>query len=219
MQNLEKVCEQIRDEFNAKTEVREQALKNARELIRRASLAIRAIHRDDLDVAEQELQAGQAIVDSIITTLKPEHPDLYFTGYTQDALKEFCEAKLTAAILNDKPLPSPAELRVELPAWLNGLTETLGEIRRRCLDILRTGYTDEVERLLSNMDEIFTQLVTMDYPDAITEGLRRRTDLARGIIERTRADITTSYRQQKLTEKLDEFYDTLSTHMLNHKKA
>ena len=212
MKNLEKICERIHEEFNAKTVQRELALKNARELIRRASLAIRAIHREDLDVAEEELRAGQEIVNDILQNLKPDHPDLYYTGYTQDALKEFCEARLTAAIIYDQPMPGPADMGIDLPAWLNGLTETLGEMRRRCLDILRMGYTPEVERLLFNMDEIFTQLVTMDYPDAITDGLRRRTDLARGIIERTRADITTAYRQEMLTKKIDEFTELLVDH-------
>ncbi len=215
MENLEKICEQIHEEFNAKTVEREEALKKARELIRRASLAIRAIHRGDIQQAQDELQFGQEIVDCILKQLKPEHPDLYYTGYTQDALKEFCEAKLTAAIIHDQPLPSPIEMGVELPAWLNGLTETLGEMRRRCLDILRTGYTDEVERLLFNMDEIFTQLVTMDYPDAVTDGLRRRTDLARGIIERTRADITTAYRQEMLAKKIDEFTERLDNRVMD----
>lgn len=219
MQNLESICEQIHEEFNTKTALRDQALKNAREVIRRASLAIRAIHRNDIDTAEEELSAGKDIVDSILQTLKPNHPDLYYTGYTQDALKEYCEAKLTAAIIYNKPLPSPADLGVELPAWLNGLTETLGEMRRRCMDILRTGYTEEVERLLFSMDEIFTQLVTMDYPDAITDGLRRRTDLARGIIERTRADITTSYRQEVLTQQLDELSDKIDGFLTAHQKV
>jgi len=215
LKNLEKICEQIHEEFNAKTDQREQALKNARELIRRASLTIRAIHRGDVQQAQEELQQGQVIVDDILQHLKREHPDLYYTGYTQDALKEFCEARLTAAIIYDQPIPSPNEMGIDLPAWLNGLTETIGEMRRRCLDILRTGYTDEVERLLFNMDEIFTQLVTMDYPDAVTDGLRRRTDLARGIIERTRADITTAYRQEMLTKKIDEFTELLADHETN----
>jgi len=106
-------------------------------------------------------------------------------------------------MIKGAPLPTPQELDAEPPAYLNGLTETLGELRRRCLDLLRPGYSAEVERLLAMMDDVFTQLVTMDYPDAITDGLRRRTDLARGIIERTRADITVSFRQNELESKLD----------------
>ena len=129
---------------------------------------------------------------------------MFFTGYTQDAIKEYCEACLTVAVIKGEPLPTPQDLDAEAPAYLNGLTETLGELRRRCLDLLRPGYSTEVERLLAMMDDIFTQLVTMDYPDAITDGLRRRTDLARGIIERTRADITVSFRQNTLERKLDQ---------------
>ncbi len=103
-------------------------------------------------------------------------------------------------------------MNAENPAYLNGLTETLGELRRRCLDLLRPGYNSEVERLLELMDEVYTQLVTMDYPDAITEGLRRRTDLARGIIERTRGDITVAYREDQLAKKLDQLSGRLDNH-------
>ena len=107
-------------------------------------------------------------------------------------------------------MPTPEDLHAENPAYLNGLTETLGELRRRSLDLLRPGYNSEVERLLDLMDEVYTQLVTMDYPDAITEGLRRRTDLARGIIERTRADVTVAYREEQLAKKLDHLSQQLA---------
>lgn len=110
----------------------------------------------------------------------------------------------------DKPLPTPADLNAESPAYLNGLAETLGELRRRCLDLLRPGYNTEVERLLDLMDEVYTHLVTMDFPDAITEGLRRRTDLARGIIERTRGDITVAFRENELSNKLDRLSEQLN---------
>jgi translin len=122
------------------------------------------------------------------------------------------EAQLTVALIRGHELPTPEALGAEPAAWLNGLTETLGELRRRCLDLLRPGYSAEVERLLEAMDDIFTQLVTMDYPDAITDGLRRRTDLARGIIERTRADITVSFRQNELENALSRLSKQLDQH-------
>ena len=147
--------------------------------------------------------------DNLRETLKDAHPELYYAGYTQDALKEYCEAELTVAMILGEALPTPEMLNAENPAYLNGLAETLGELRRRCLDLLRPGYNSEVERLLKLMDEVFTQLVTMDYPDAITEGLRRRTDLARGIIERTRADITVAFREDQLANKLDRLSQQL----------
>lgn len=200
---LDLICDQIRREFDQKTALRDEALKQARELTRHASLAIRAIHREDYTEAQAEIDLARVLAQALTITLRAEHPDLFFAGYTQDAIKEYCEACLTVAMIKGEPLPTPQELDAEPPAYLNGLTETLGELRRRCLDLLRPGYSAEVERLLAMMDDVFTQLVTMDYPDAITDGLRRRTDLARGIIERTRADITVSFRQNELESKLD----------------
>lgn len=200
---LDLICDQIRRGFDQKTALRDEALKQARELTRHASLAIRAIHREDQAEAQAEIALGRELAQALTNTLRTEHPDLFFAGYTQDAIKEYCEACLTVAMIKGEALPTPQELDAEPPAYLNGLTETLGELRRRCLDLLRPGYSAEVERLLAMMDDIFTQLVTMDYPDAITDGLRRRTDLARGIIERTRADITVSFRQNELESKLD----------------
>ena len=200
---LDLICDQIRHEFDQKTALRDEALKQARELTRHASLAIRAIHREDHDEAQSEIHLGRELAQALTRTLQTEHPELFFAGYTQDAIKEYCEACLTVAMIKGEVLPTPQDLDAEPPAYLNGLTETLGELRRRCLDLLRPGYSAEVERLLAVMDDVFTQLVTMDYPDAITDGLRRRTDLARGIIERTRADITVSFRQNELESKLD----------------
>ena len=200
---LDLICDQIRHEFDQKTALRDEALKQARELTRHASLAIRAIHREDHDEAQSEINLGRELAQALTRTLRTEHPELFFAGYTQDAIKEYCEACLTVAMIKGEVLPTPQDLDAEPPAYLNGLTETLGELRRRCLDLLRPGSSAEVERLLALMDDVFTQLVTMDYPDAITDGLRRRTDLARGIIERTRADITVSFRQNELESKLD----------------
>lgn len=209
MDHLDPICDQIREDFNRKTAWRDAALGQARELTRHASLAIRAIHREDHAEAETELEAGRQLVHTIKADLRDD-PDLYFAGYTQDAIKEYCEAQLTVAMILNRALPTPQELGAEYPAYVNGMTETLGELRRRCLDLLRPGYSEEVERLLGCMDDIFTQLVTMDYPDAITDGLRRRTDLARGIIERTRADITVSFRQSELERALSRLSRQLS---------
>ena len=176
-------------------------------------MAIRAVHREEDTEAQLHLKEAKELVQQIRDELKDD-PDLYFSGYTQDAIKEYVEAHITYALIKDEPLPTPQELGAEYAAYLGGLTETLGELRRRCLDLLRPGYSHEVERLLNWMDEIFSQLVTMDYPDAITDGLRRKTDLARGIIERTRADITISFRQselegalEKLSTRLDKLED------------
>jgi len=209
MQNLDAIGERIRQDFDVRTQARDQALARARLLTRHSANAIRAIHRSEHDLAYQNLAEGQALAAAMRADLAG-YPDLYFAGYTQDALKEFCEANITCALIENQPLPSPEELGAEYATYLNGLAETTGELRRRCLDILRQGYSQEAERLLTCMDDIYSILVTLDYPDAITNGLRRQTDLARGIVERTRGDLTISLREQHLEQSLERLSEQLN---------
>ena len=201
MYKLETIAERIRQNFDIRTSKRDEALKQARQLTRACSLAIRAVHRDDMEAMEANLAEAQSLADRLRDDLK-DHPELFFAGYTQDSLKEFVEAKVTCALIQNHPLQTPEDLGVDDATYLNGLAEVVGELRRRTLDILRSGYSQEAERLLGYMDEIYSVLVTMDYPDAITNGLRRQTDLARGIIEKTRGDVTFSFRGQQLTEAI-----------------
>lgn len=201
MPNLDSIAELIRQNFDVRTAARDRALANARLLTRHSALAIRAAHRDEDEPMHESLKAASGLADSLRKELAT-FPDLYFAGYTQDALKEFVEASVTCALVKDQPLPGPQELQVEYFTYLNGLAETVGELRRRCLDILRHGYSEQAERLLAHMDDIFDVLVTMDYPDAITNGLRRQTDVARSIIERTRGDITFSLRGEDLARAI-----------------
>ncbi|HEY3473493.1 MAG TPA: haloacid dehalogenase, partial [Anaerolineales bacterium] len=188
MDNLSTIAERIRQNFDVRTSKRDEALKQARQLTRACSLAIRAVHRDDTEAMEANLAEAQKLADVLREELK-EHPALFFAGYTQDSLKEFVEANVTCALILNQPLQTPEELGVQDATYLNGLAEVVGELRRRTLDILRSGYSEEAERLLGYMDEIYAVLVTMDYPDAITNGLRRQTDLARSIIEKTRGEV------------------------------
>ncbi len=170
-------------------------------LTRHAAHAIRAIHREEHQQAHEHLAEARGLAAALRSDLTG-YPDLYYAGYTQDALKEFGEASITVALIENQPLPTPEDLSLEFAAYLNGLAEVTGELRRRCLDLLRQGYSQETERLLSCMDDIYGELVTLDYPDAITNGLRRQTDLVRGIVERTRGDLTTSLREQQLMQAL-----------------
>ena len=187
MERLETIAEQIHQAFEARTNARDEVLSQARTLTRYCANAIRAVHRDEFDVARENLEQASSIASSFQTDLV-EYPDLYYAGYTQDALKEYAEANIVYALVIDKELPSPQELGLENAAYLNGLAEAVGEFRRRCLDILRQGYSKDAERLLNHMDDIYAILITMDYPNAITGGIRRQTDIVRGITERTRGD-------------------------------
>ena len=203
MNNLGVICESIRADLEERNTARDRALALSRQLVRHCSEGIRAIHRRDWAGANAKLaqvKSGAAELKSVVS----EYPDLYHTGYTQDALKEVAEAFITRALIRGEPLPTPKDLDVESATYLKGLGEAATELRRFILDILRRedGHSAEAESLLNAMDAIYDQLVTFDFPDALTHGLRRQTDVVRGVLERTRGDLTLSLRQQKLQDAL-----------------
>ncbi len=198
---LEALIEQIRDALGQKSGVRDRALQRSRSLIRLSSKAIRATHREEWDQAAAQLAQIRTEAETLVADLEP-FPDLLFAGYTQDALKEYVEAHVTHALIRGEPLPSPDSLGVEPATYLAGLAEAATELRRRILDITRHRHTEDAERLLHAMDAIYNELIAVDFADAITHGLRRRTDVLRGVLERTRGDLTSSLRQQQLQEAL-----------------
>ena len=208
MEHLPRIAEEIRLGFEVRSQRRDQALLLSRQIIRLAAQSIRATHRREHDQAQDLFNQAGALVSQIKESLAG-FPDLYHAGYTQDGIKEYIEARITYALIVNQPLPTPDELGVEDATFLNGLAEVPGELRRSCLDILRQGYSAEAERLLSCMDEIYTVLVTMDFPDAITQGLRRQTDLVRGILERTRADLTLSLREEQVKASMERLMTRL----------
>ncbi len=201
MDQLEPITEEIRRYFEEVNAARDQAYQRSRELVSVCSRAIRAVHRSEWERAEALMGEAKAAAKQLIAGVTA-YPDLYHAGYTQDSLKEYVEAYLTYAIIRGLPWPSPAELGVEYNTWLNGLAEATTELRRTILDLIRHGHSGEVERLLNVMEEVYSVLVVMDFNDAITGGLRRRTDAVRAVLERTRADVTTSLRQAELEKAL-----------------
>ena len=202
MDNLDQTAENIRQEFEKKNAARDKAYQSSRELIRQCARAIRAVHREDWQTAENIIAEAREANEELVAGVR-DFPDLYFAGYTQDAIKEFVEANLTYALVRNQPLPRPEELGAESNTWLNGLAEAATELRRRILDIIRHGHSEEAERLLDAMDQIYSVLVTFDFNDTITGGLRRRTDTVRAVLERTRGDITPSLRQAELEHALE----------------
>lgn len=202
MEGLDEIGQQIREAFEAKNKARDLALQNSRQLIRHCSVAIRAVHRDERPQAQEEIAAARALVETMREDLKP-YPDLFNAGYTRDAFKEYAEANIVYAVVGGEPIPQPEQLGIEYAPYLGGLGEAAGELRRRVLDIIRHGEAEEAERLLAAMDEIYGLLVTIDFPDAITGGLRRITDMVRGVTERTRGDLTTNLQQRELKAALE----------------
>lgn len=207
--NLRKIAEDILAELEATNTARESALKLSREIIRLSANAIRAIHRDEFDEARGLMNQAKSKVEET-KKLLANHPDIYYTGYVLDAQKEYAEAELTMAIILGEELPSHQDLGVECAPYLNGLGEAVGECRRRVLDIIRHGKTQRGEEILQIMDEAYYILVTVDYPDAVTGGLRRTTDMVRGVLERTRGDLTITIREQQMENTIKAAVEKLT---------
>ena len=208
MDQLEEIAERIRSSFDTRTSVRDQALTRARAVTRFSAQSIRAAHRDERQKAQGSIDEARQLVKLLREELA-DYPDLYYAGYTQDALKEYAEANIVFSLLKDSVLPLPEELGLEYATYLKGLAESVGELRRRIIDILKNGHSEEAVRLLGHMDDIYDILVTMDYPDAVTWGLRRLTDIVRSITERTRGDVLISKRQQQLEYNLKNVAEKL----------
>ncbi len=206
----EPVVQKIKADLDARNAAREEALKICRQVIRTSSNAIRAVHRNEADKARALIEEAGAYVKEARALTEHEHPELYAAGFVHDSQKEYAEAVVTFALIQSEPIPDPDELGVEYPAFLNGVGEAVGELRRHILDIIREDQVARSDELLNAMDDIYYLLVSFDYPDALTGGLRRTTDAARAIMERTRGDLTTALRQKKLKQAIADLEEKIA---------
>ena len=202
VEDLENIAAKLRPCFAAEDEAREKALRSCRQVIRYSADAIRAVHRQEHGKAKQLLDSAHELLQELDHDLA-RHGKLLHSGFIHDAQKEFAEGCITLALIAGEDLPKPRALDVSNAAYLDGLGESVGELRRYILDSLRRDDFSRCEELLTIMDEIYAILMTMDFPELLAHGLRRTTDAMRGIIERTRGDLTVSLRQKNLQTKLD----------------
>jgi translin len=200
--SLEDLTAEFQRRLDEKTAAREQALIASRSAIRSSANAIRAVHRGETAKAEDLMGEARAALDRGLAAVE-QQPDVRYAGYLQDAQKEYAEARITSALVAGEDVPGPDDLGVESAPYLNGMAEAIGEIRRHILDLLRTGDTARSEELLTAMEDMYAVLVAIDYPDAITMHLRRSTDVARGIMEKTRGDLSLSLVQKDLRDALE----------------
>lgn len=201
---LAEISEQAVQRMGLRNQAREQALPASREVIRFSANAIRAVHRGEFDEASKLLErAAQRLKDT--EPIRQEAPEIYFAGFMTDARKEFTEAHVTLAVLSGQSLPKPQDLGVEPSTYLNGMAEVIGEVRRYILDSLRRDSFEGCQEFMDVMDEIYSILVTVDFPEAVTGGLRHSTDQMRGVLERTRGDLTMALRQHKLEAQLAQW--------------
>jgi translin len=201
--DLKPLEDAARAELDDKFAARERALSVSRKTIRSSANAIRSLHRGDLPEAERLMEEASALVAEASAMLS-NHGDVRYAGFVDDAAKEYAEARTTYALALGRPIPLPADLGVGVPPYLNGLGEAVGELRRRMLDLLRAEQMAEAEATLEAMETIHALLAGLDYPDGMTGGLRRTTDVARALIERSRADLTSTIVQERLRRDLAE---------------
>ena len=206
--NLDAIAEKLRTGLSDQDAVREKMLPLSREVIRYCSQAIRALHRQEFAEAEALLRSASDLLMDVEKTVYG-YDEFLNTGAFRDAQKEYAEGCITLAVVKGEPVPHPDELAVGPAAYLNGMGEAVGELRRYLLDGMRRGDLSRGEELLSAMDDIYSVLVTMDFPDAITGGLRRTTDNVRGIMEKTRGDLTLAAQNRELEGKLNDFHKRL----------
>ena len=201
-EELDRLVTAAREQLGGVNSAREAGLAACRQVIRAAGSAIRAVHRREPERVDQHLSDCEAALRRAQEALRP-YPVVAHAGFLHDAEKEFSEAVLTRALVAGAALPGPAELDVEVPAWLNGLAEAASELRRHLLDRLRADETDTAESLLAAMEDVYEALLGVDYPDAVTAGLRRTADALRAVLERTRSDVTTTLMQLRLRDALE----------------
>lgn len=203
LRELEAIAEELRPYFAAEDEAREKALRSCRQVIRYSADAIRAVHRQEIEKARQLLDSAHQLLEQLHQELA-RHGRLFYSGFVYDAEKELAEAYITLALISGESLPRPGALGVNNSAYLDGLGESVGELRRYILDSLRRGDYCRCEQLLGIMDEIYGILITMDFPELLAHGLRRTTDAIRAIIERTRGDLTIALKQKELETRLQD---------------
>ena len=200
--DVARIGESARAVLDERHEARETALRVSRKVIQACAASIRAVHREEFAAASRLADEARAHLDEGEEAVV-DHPDLRYAGYYTDAAKEYAEARVTLALVRGDRVPTPEDVGVDVAPYLNGLAEAASELRRRMLDLMRRGELDQGEALLASMDEVYTLLVTMDYPDAVSGGLRRRTDALRAVLERTRGDFTTTILQQRLRATIE----------------
>ncbi len=207
---INEITAEIQQNFEAKDKARETGLSLSREVVRTCGTAIRHIHRGDISKAVILLEDARGSLEDIDLQLA-DHPDIYYSGFVEHAQQEFVECAVVHQLLtkendsNSDTLPTPQELGVTYAAYLNGLGDVVGELRRHILDLIRQDMPHEGDQFLDIMDDIYSTIMMFDYPDAITRGLRRKSDVARSLIERTRGDLTNAMQQQKLEQNMKKF--------------
>lgn len=208
LERIDEYAEEARRQLEQVHRDREEAYTTSREIVQSASATIKAVHRGEFEAARARVAHTRELHDRMMAAVAAS-PAIGYAGFVGDAAREYAEAAQVLALIADRELPAPAELGVDCADWLNGLGDTVGELRRHVLDLIRHDAVEVAEVYLEIMDEILQTIMSFDYPESVTKGLRKRSDQARGAVERTRGDLTTALRQSRLERRMRELEDAL----------
>ncbi|MCX7599521.1 MAG: hypothetical protein N2512_11755 [Armatimonadetes bacterium] len=208
LKGLDEIVERVYAHVAAIDAAREEAFRLSREVVRAASTTIKHMHRGEVEEARARLGEAGELVEQMLAAVA-DYPQLRYVGFVVDAEKEYAEAALVLAAITKEKAPGPEDLGIDEIAWLNGLAEVVGELRRHILDLIRGGRARDAEGYLALMEDIYLHTVSFDYPNAITAGLRSRTDAARGLVERARGELTMALEQDELTRRIAALRDDL----------
>lgn len=162
---------------------REQTIGLSREIIRETKRVIHAIHSYRNDVSVSDLE----ILVSKLKGLTADDPCM--SGPAEDAFAEYCEAVIFFHIATGADIPSYKELNVSPRPWVLGLADCIGELRRMLLNSVMSGNIRKAEELFSVMEGIYNNIMLFDSPESVLP-IRRKQDIARSLMEKTRADLT-----------------------------
>ena len=206
--DIDRFADEAREKLEAIHADREKAYTTSREVVQAASATIKAVHRQEFDEAREQVARTRALHEQMMEAVAAS-PEIGYSGFVGDAAREYAEAALVLALIGEDRLPDPAEVGVDPADWLNGLGDTVGELRRHVLDLIRHDEVEAAEKYLAMMDEIHQTIMSFDYPQAVTKGLRTRSDQARGAVERTRGDLTNALRQSRLERRMRQLEEAL----------
>lgn len=199
--HIDEFADEARERLEQIHQHREQAYTTSREIVQAASATIKAVHREDYEQAREHVQRTRELHERMMEAVDAS-PEIGYGGFVGDAAREYAEAALVLGLIGEGSLPGPGEIGVDHADWLNGLGDTVGELRRHVLDLIRHDEVEDAERFLAMMDEIHQTIMSFDYPNAVTKSLRQRSDQARRAVERTRGDLTNALRQSRLERRM-----------------
>jgi len=216
MKNLNKIVDKIEKSIDDKDKIREQALKNSREIIINCRKAIQSIHQKQIKKAKENINTASETLQKLNQITK-NYPELYHAGFVENAAQELVEAHCFLNIKQGKDLPDPDDINTTYSSYLMGLCDLVGELRRTALDSIRQGKPKKADKCLDMMEEIYDVIIRFDYPSGLIP-IKKKQDMVRGMIEKTRGELAVASCERRIEYRTDEFRGMLDSVGNSNKK-